>query len=133
MFSIDTLRSDLSDTSGAGTVLRAAWDAFALAGAVARALAWREDTDPVAALSAAAAADAGRDLLPPPAEGSAPPLPGDVGPGLADGLAEVLDRVRQRLDEQGRAAEAPDDLYALHAAADRAGEAAACLRNLRAA
>jgi hypothetical protein len=114
----------------------AAWDILDLASRLADAVAADaiavDDrlADAVAALTAGHAAITARDLLPLPTVGTPQPDP-EVTPDAASELADALDLVRDRLDEEGRRrATEPDAVYTLFSAADRAGAAAAGLRRL---
>ena len=128
MSAVDILTRELQADPDAAALLRVAWDTLTLTADVADALAWQDGVDAAAALAAANAAMAGRDLLPPPADG--PRLPG-AGPARAEDVALLLERLRERLDAAGRSAQDPDRVLRAHACADRAAEAAACLRNTR--
>jgi hypothetical protein len=126
---VDTLARDLHNATDAD-LLRIAWDALTLTAEAADALAWHDGIEPAAALAAGSSASAARDLLPPPTAGAPPRLPDPLNTSLTDELAQLLDQLRQNLDRAGRATDQPDQVHALHACADRTGEAAACLRNL---
>ncbi|MFF4652560.1 hypothetical protein [Streptomyces sp. NPDC001380] len=126
---VDDLARDLRDATDT-RMLHIAWDALTLTVAATDALTWQDGIEPTAALGAAMAASAGRDLLPLPQEGTHPQLPATVDTALTGELARLLDELRPRLDRAGRAADHPDQVYALHACADRTAEAAACLRTM---
>lgn len=113
-------------------LLHIAWDVLTLTVQAADALTWKPEADPVAAMGAGIAASAGRDLLPLPQDGVRPALPDGSGIDFTRQLALLLDELHSRLDNAGRTANHPDQVYALHACADRAAEAAACLRSIRA-
>ena len=110
--------------------LAAAWDAFDLALRVADEIAWQEGSDPASALAAGIACAAGRDLLPLPTTGG-PQRPQVLADGTLAPYVDLLEAVRTALDGEARRTEDPDAVVAFHNAADRATEAAECLRHVR--
>jgi hypothetical protein len=129
---VTTLRDRLAHATGPTELLDAAWEAFTLAAACARALTWEPGVDAIAALAGAAAAGRGRDLLPLP-QGAQVPPPDTMGVPFADALAQALVELQQHLNSCARSAGDPEQVLLLFAAADEAEETAQYLADLRAA
>jgi hypothetical protein len=109
--------------------LAACWEVFDLGMRLADAAAWQNGVDAAAALAVGAACASGRELMPLPAWG-APIALHDV---VEEATAGALERVAVVLGEAARESDDVNAVGTWHVAAQHAGDAARCLRALRAA